>query len=210
MRALLFAALAWVGAQGSAPAGQPPPPPAPAPAVAPPPAASSTAWACTKDTLRADLPCTVEGASAAQAASKDQAKENARQAKAVADELCADAARGESTEPDAGVLKVCLARAPSAVKRCGGDGQRALLDDGGRFNPGHARCYAAIAQLLRDVRELAELSSSCCDCVHDSCNGSADQCIARIADGKTPDAACVHGLCATACAQLTLAGRVKP
>src|SRR4051812_16690818 len=138
---------------------------------APPPAPAS-AWACTKKTLLDDVPCTVEGRTQPQPKSPEQAKENQRQAVVFADDLCDTLARGEAPEPDAGILAVCKARVAATTKRCGGDGSRRLLDDAGRFNPGHAKCYGALAELVRDVSALVDNASQCCACIHDACNGS--------------------------------------
>jgi hypothetical protein len=180
----------------------------------PPPAAEPkpSAWACSRTTLLSDQPCTIEGKTQAQAASKDQAKENQRQAQILADEVCTAIAKGEEAEPDASLEKICKARVASATKKCGGDGTRRLLDDAGRFNPGHARCYAAIGEMVRDIVSLRDSAGACCACVERSCSVNAGQCIERHADGKAigAPAACIEGVCAADCAQLQLVQPQKP
>jgi hypothetical protein len=168
----------------------------------PPPMTTASAFACTKKTLLDDKSCMIEGQTQAQAPSKDQAKENQRQAQVLAEELCRTIATGEATDPDAGLLAVCNAHIAAAVKRCGGDGSRRLLDDAGRFNPGHAKCYGALSELAKNASMLADEAGSCCQCVHDSCGGNEEQCIARMADERAPDAAaCIEGTCAAQCGQ---------
>jgi hypothetical protein len=170
----------------------------------PPPVSNETAsaWACTKKTLLDDVGCMIEGKTQAQPPSKEQAKENQRQAQSLAEELCRTIATGESTEPDVGVLAACNARIAAATKKCGGDGSRRLLDDGGRFNPGHAKCYGALAELAKTAINLADEAGSCCQCVHDSCGGNQEQCVARMADEKAPEpSSCIEGACAAQCGQ---------
>jgi hypothetical protein len=178
----------------------------PAPSAEPPP----TAWACTRQTLVEDRACTVEGRAAARAPSREQAKENRRQARALAEELCAVAARSDAIDPDPGVLRACTGRIPSVMRGCGGDGSRQLLDDAGRFNPGHARCYGALAALVRETQALFETASTCCACIEESCGGDAGQCVERVGKGALPQPpACLADRCAAACAELQLAPR-KP
>lgn len=176
-------------------------------ADAPPPPQTEpkpTAWACTKDTLLADQACTLEGKTQPQAQSKEQAKENQRQAQIVGDDLCATLARGEEGEQ---VLeRLCKARVATAAKKCGGDGTRRLLDDAGRFNPGHAGCYAALAEIARASVSLRDNAGGCCACVARSCNVDAGQCIERSATGKPlgAPAVCMEETCAEDCAALLL------
>jgi hypothetical protein len=204
--ALGAAALAaTLGLAASSAAQQPPPAPAPAP--------TASAWACTRDTLLQGLPCTIEGRTAAQTASREQAQENQRQAHVLAEGLCGSFARMDTVDPEAALQRVCLARVDAAVRRCGGDGSRRLLDDNGRFNPGHARCYGALASMMSEMSDLEQLSSSCCACVADRCNANEGQCTERLAQGRDPDvaSACLTGVCASECAALQLSrGAVAP
>lgn len=184
------------------------------PAAPPAPAAAQvapTAWACTQKTLADDVPCTVEGRTAAQAPSKDAAKEQQRQAKLVAEDACRAIARSGEPDEDRGLLNVCNARMTVAVKKCGGDGSRRLLDDEGRFNPGHTRCYGALAAVVRDMTSLSESSSTCCDCVADKCGGDAEKCVERMGANAKPEtsAQCLTSTCSAECAVLQLTTR-KP
>jgi hypothetical protein len=198
----------------AAPAQSPPPSPADGAPV------PGTAWACTTETLLQELPCTVEGRTAPRAASKELAKENQRQARLLAEELCTSFARGEGVEPEAALLRACLARVPAAVKRCGGDGSRRLLDDAGRFNPGHAGCYGALSAFARDMSVFIEATSACCGCVGTSCGGDGGQCLERLGAGRAPEGplgVCLEGACASVCAESKLlrgqtssSGRASP
>jgi hypothetical protein len=89
------------------------------------------------------------------------------------------------------------------VKQCGGDGKVRLLDDAGRFNPGHGRCYGALAEVVRDIDALVDNAGSCCSCVRDACGGSEDKCVAGVSEGRAPEASssCLAGACASQCAQ---------
>ncbi len=186
------------------------------PSASAPPAPTSpptvpTAWACTQKTLVDDVPCTVEGKSAPQAPSKDAGKEQQRQAKLLADDACKAIARSGEPDEDRGLMNVCSARMTVAVKKCGGDGARRLLDDEGRFNPGHTRCYGALAAVVRDMTSLAESSSTCCDCIADRCGGDAEKCVERMGANAKPDtsAQCLTSTCSAECAVLQLTTR-KP
>lgn len=184
------------------------PPPAPAAG------ASATAFACSRDTLLHEQACTVEGRTAAQATSREQARENQRSARVFAEELCRVLARSDEVDGDAGLLSVCSARAVLAVKRCGGDGSRRLLDDAGRFNPGHARCYGALAGLVSELSALADTASPCCACIADRCDGSATQCVESIGagglGGRTPAGTCAASTCSAPCAALRLVAPRNP
>lgn len=203
MRAMLVvSALSFVATAAFAQGAAPPPPPTPVSTATTP-----TAWACTQKTLIDDVPCTVEGKTAPQAASKEAGKEQQRQAKLVADDVCRALARSGEPDEDRGLLSVCGARMTVAVKKCGGDGTRRLLDDDGRFNPGHTRCYGALAAVVRDMTALAETSSTCCACIADRCGGNADKCVERIgANATRPDtsAHCLTTTCGSECAVLQL------
>jgi hypothetical protein len=98
-----------------------------------------------------------------------------------------------------------------AVKKCGGDGSRRLLDDDGRFNTGHTRCYGALAAVVRDVLVLSDTSSTCCACIADRCGGNADKCVERLGANSKPDASaqCLTSTCSSECAVLQLTTR-KP
>ena len=210
MRAVLFVCSLIVATSSlaQAPPASASAPPAPTSSAAP---VAPTAWACTMKTLVDDVPCTVEGKSAAQAPSKDAGKEQQRQAKLVADDACRALARSGEPDEDRGLLSVCNARMALAVKKCGGDGARRLLDDDGRFNPGHTRCYGALAAVVRDVSSLAETASTCCECVADRCGGNAEKCVERMGANAKPDASaqCLTSTCSAECAVLQLTTR-KP
>lgn len=208
---VVFALVASASVRAQAPAA--PPPPTTAPGATPVVATTTvpTAWACTQKTLVDDVPCTVEGKTAPQAASKDGGKEQQRQAKLIADDACRALARSGEPDEDKGLLNVCNTRMTVAIKKCGGDGTRRLLDDDGRFNPGHTRCYGALAAVVRDMTVLAETSSTCCECVADRCGGSADKCVERMGANAKPDASaqCLASTCSAECAVLQLTTR-KP
>lgn len=191
-RTLALSLLAVLVAAGAA--AQSPPLEVPAPTVA---------RACTRDTLLDERSCTIEGRTAAQPPSREQARESQRQARVLLEDLCAEVARAGQAEAAPGLLQACLGRGAVAIRRCGGDGTRRLLDDAGRFNPGHARCYGALAALLQEMSALAEAAASCCDCVAASCGGQVEQCLERLAAERTPDvpAPCLEGTCAAACAE---------
>ncbi len=190
-------------------AGAQVPPPAPARDGTAP---QASAWACTRKTLLDELPCTVEGRTEPASPSRVRAQENQRAAEVLAGELCTALASGEAAAPDAGILAVCTARVAAATRRCGGDGSRRLTDDAGRFNPGHAACYAGLAALVRDIGAVVGSAQGCCACVHDACNGDEQQCVARMADEQAPavSAACLSGVCGAACAQARLFSLAPP
>lgn len=191
-RTLALSLLAFVVA--AAAGAQSPPLPSPPPPVA---------RACTRDTLLDDRLCTIEGRTVAQPPSGEQAKENQRQARVLLEDLCAVVAHVGQADAAPGVLQTCLARGAVAIRPCGGDGTRRLLDEAGRFNPGHARCYGALGALLQEMSALAEAAASCCACVAASCGGQLEQCLERLAAERSPDvpASCVDGACAAACAE---------
>lgn len=177
-----------------------------------PPAPAPTAWACTKKTLLEDAPCTVEGRTAAQPASKEAGKEHQHQAKLLAEDVCRSLARASDADEDTGLLAVCNARMAIATRKCGGDGARQLLDDDGRFNPGHTKCYGALAGVVRDMVALSETSSTCCACLEDRCSASAGKCVEKIGAGQKPDAnaRCLTSTCSSECAVLQLTTTRKP
>lgn len=189
---------ALVGVASAALAQREPPPPA-----APVRAAS---YACTRQTLLDGQLCTIEGRSTAQAPSQQQAMANLRQASAFAEELCATVARADDSAPDATVLAACRTRVSTAVRACGGDGKTGLQDDAGRFNPGFARCYAGLAELVRGARQAGELADGCCACAHASCAASVAQCVERASAGLELGA-CVEGRCRAECAAALLIRR---
>jgi hypothetical protein len=171
-------------------------------------------WACDRSTLmdlRDDRICTFEGKTAAQPPSKEQAKETKRDARALLLDACAEVAQGALTEPSAAIVAWCTARADSTVRVCGGDGARRLRDDDGRFNPGHARCYAALRSLLIEAALLFDERESCCGCAHDQCGADEEQCTAKLLKGALPTGTCAS-TCAAACAASTqrLAPRRTP
>lgn len=220
---ILFAAQLGALLDGAAVFAREPEQPAEA---APPPlrAPAATAWACTRETLLDDKPCTIEGKTTPHAPSREQVRENRRQARVLVDEVCGALASAGTAGPPQPLLQPCVARAAVAVRRCGGDGSRRLLDDAGRFNPGHARCYGALSTWAQEMTALAEAAIACCDCAGASCGtsgprqdedaGATDQCLSRVAGGRLPDVpvACLEGTCAAACAEsrMLLGGPTPP
>lgn len=213
MSPVVIAFVLWGAAQAAA---APPAPGAPADAAAPPgvsplalapPRAPTEApprrrsAACTRATLRAGVPCVVEGEAVSAEASRPRAQENRRVAARLADELCAAAARSGVDEADAAVLAACRARVAERTARCGGDGSRALMDETGRFNPGFARCYAGLSELAADAASDADIAGSCCTCAA-ACGQSQGQCLERAARGTL--GACVVERCTSPCAAALL------
>lgn len=176
----------------------------------PPPSLVASAFACSRTTLLQAQQCTVEGKTAPSAKSGEQAKENQRAAKIFAEDVCRSLSRADEVDDDAGLLSVCNARAAVAVKRCGGDGTRRMLDDAGRFNPGHARCYGALAALVTEIEALADTSSTCCACVADRCGQNASQCVEKLGAGKALEGTCASSTCSAECAALRLVAPRKP
>ncbi|MCC7074293.1 MAG: hypothetical protein IT383_23505 [Deltaproteobacteria bacterium] len=172
----------------------------------PPPPPRTAALACTRHTLVAERGCTIEGRSGAKPAAREQALENARQASALADELCRGIARGDALDPHPLVLAACRARVAPATRSCAGDGARRLLDEDGRFNPGFARCYAGLAELVRAASADAEVAEGCCACVA-VCGVSEQQCLERWDQGAL--GACAAEQCRAECAASLLLQRAR-
>lgn len=173
-----------------------------APEAPPPPRAAT--FACTRDTLLQDRPCTLEGRTPARAPSREQAQDNTRQGAVLANELCLSVARGDALDADPAVLSACRARVLPATRSCAGDGARGVTDDSGRFNPGFARCYAALAELVRAAEDDAAVSSRCCPCLA-ACGTSDAQCLERSARGQL--GSCGEEKCQSACAASLLLRR---
>ncbi|MBI1945252.1 MAG: hypothetical protein HYS27_06125 [Deltaproteobacteria bacterium] len=179
------------------------PPPASPPASPPP---RTDALACTRQTLLDERGCTVEGRTARQPAAREQAVDNVRVAAALAEELCRIVAKGDALDADQLVLAACRARIAPATRTCAGDGSRRVLDDGGRFNPGFARCYAGLAELVRAVAADADVAADCCVCAAD-CGVTEEQCLARWHHGEL--GACVAEQCREPCAESLLLQRAR-
>lgn len=177
-----------------------------APAPSPPPPARTDALACTRQTLLDERGCTVEGRSGPEPAARERAVENVRLAAALADELCRVVARGDALDADPLVLAACRARIAPATRSCAGDGSRLLLDYGGRFNPGFARCYAGMAELVRAVAADADVAADCCVCAT-SCGVTEAQCLARWDEGALGP--CVAEQCRAQCAESLLLQRAR-
>lgn len=175
-------------------------------ALPPPPPPRASALACTRQTLLVERGCTIEGRSGARPAAREHAQENARRAAALADELCRDVARGDALDPHPVVLAACRARVAPATRWCAGDGARALLDDDGRFNPGFARCYAGLAELVRAAAADAEVAEGCCACVA-VCGVTEQQCLARWDEGGLGP--CAAERCRAECAASLLLQRAR-
>jgi hypothetical protein len=167
-------------------------------AQAPPPPPPARPWSCDRASLVADAPCTFDGATAAQPPSKELAKETQREARALLLDVCNELARADG-DPDAALIALCAARADAAVRTCGGDGARRLRDDAGRFNPGHARCYAALRAVLAEVAIVADDAQTCCSCAAALCGASYGQCSERLTKGSLPEGTCAE-TCAPSCA----------
>jgi hypothetical protein len=173
-------------------------PPAPTPAGQGAPAP----WACDRKTLLSGEVCTFEGATTAQPASREQAKEIQRDARALLLDACAELARGEppdALEPDPALVALCTARADAAVRVCGGDGSKRLRDDAGRFNAGHARCYASLRAVLEELSVIQADAAQCCGCTSAQCGAPMSGCTERLVKGALPDGACAE-TCAASCA----------
>ena len=174
---------------------------------APPPAPPRTAaLACTPRTLVVERGCTIEGRSGSRPAAREQAVENVRQASAVAHELCRVIARGDALDPHPLVLAACRARIAPATRNCAGDGARRLLDDNDRFNPGFARCYAGLAELVRAASADAEVAEGCCACVA-ACGVTEQQCLERWDEEGL--GACAATQCRAECAASRLVPRAR-
>ncbi|OGQ13192.1 MAG: hypothetical protein A2138_05340 [Deltaproteobacteria bacterium RBG_16_71_12] len=177
-----------------------------APAPSPPPPPRTDALACTRQTLLDERGCTVEGRSGPRPASREHAVLNVRAAAALADELCRVVARGDALDADPLVLAACRARIAPATRNCAGDGSRPLQDDAGRFNPGFARCYAGLAELVRAVAADADVAADCCVCAT-GCGVTEAQCLARWDDGEL--GTCVAERCRAECAESLLLQRAR-
>jgi hypothetical protein len=190
---LWIAIVAWHAAQS------PPQPSAPAPAAA------HTAWSCTRQTLlRGDL-CAFDGRGGP--TGPDGAKQSVREAAALLREACTDAARvGSGAEPTA--LAACLRIEPALAAACG-QADTPLRDGAGRFNPGHARCYAALRGALEETQQLIDDAHTCCSCAAAKCAQASGVCHARIAQGRVLDAACAQS-CAAACANVSARAALAP
>ncbi len=181
-----------------------PPPPQP-----PPPA---LAWACDRQSLLAGLRCTFEGKTRAQEPSKAQVDENQRQARALGLELCATAATGRAPQAIPAVKAACEKRLELEVAACGGDGSRRLLDDDGRFNPGHAVCYAALRAVTEVAQRSQDEAQGCCSCIDVGRGAAFNQCVADVDADRLPpgaDKGC-RSFCAAVLLRVVRAPAVSP
>lgn len=122
-----------------------------APAAA---AAPTSAWACSRATLESGALCVFDGTSASQRPSREASEETTRAARALLRSLCAEVAQIGGT-PEPSVLSSCSSADKALGRVCDHGGVR-LLDDEGRFNPGHARCYTALRAAVERAEELRE------------------------------------------------------
>ncbi|MDP2343937.1 MAG: hypothetical protein Q8O67_23470 [Deltaproteobacteria bacterium] len=178
-------------------------PPPPAPPVAP------MAWACDRATLLAGLACTFEGKTKAAEPSQGQVEDNQRQARALGAELCAAASTGRAKELINALKAICDKRMEAEAAACGGDGSRRLLDDDGRFNAGHAVCYAALRSVVVTTQRGFSEANQCCACLDAARGATFDQCVAAADVDRLP-AGAGDKACRSSCAALLLRSPVSP
>jgi len=193
-----FLAIAAATAALSVPAWDPQPPPAADPHLMAPPTTSAapTAFACTVETLVSGKTCVFEGTSPA--TDPAQARTDAKR---LAEDLCAQAARRSAAEADATLIEACRRDIAEKARRCAGNG--VLLDVEGRFLPAARACYATLEAALAEVRFMDAATTECCRCaVENGCAPVAEACNRLAARGTVERPVCVAKSCATACEAL--------
>jgi hypothetical protein len=164
---------------------------------------SATGWACTAETLETGAECVFESQAGPAADPARQAIENAAAAARLGERLCRDASRHPwDPIPDPDVLAACRRIFAENAMACGAHGERALLDEAGRFGAEFRVCYAAMGEALSRARTMSRTSARCCRClVGNKCLAAADRCnadaISRLLAGAT--AACAAERCPEAC-----------
>jgi hypothetical protein len=190
---LWIAIVAWHAAQS------PPQPATPAPPV------PHTAWSCTRQTLLSGELCAFDGHGGP--AAPDGPRQSARDAASLLREACTEATRvGSSAEPTA--LAACLRVEPALAAACD-HAETPLRDAAGRFNPGHARCYAALRGALEEAQQLIADAHSCCSCAVTKCAQRSGACHARIAQHRALEGTCAQS-CAAACANVSARAALAP
>jgi hypothetical protein len=167
----------------------------------PAPDDSPTAFACSLETLLADRTCFFESRAARSSKPREQARENARRAAALADDACARAARPPGLPAaDPAVAGVCKKEFVAAAQACGGEGDYPLLDAEDRFSDAAKPCYRLMVESLARVRLMAAATAGCCRCLAQTrCGKSPEQCNRQLARGAVSFATPCLDACAEEC-----------